>query len=158
MANEKKFLAAAKKGDIDAIWELAGVGAEADEDDDDDDEGDGEEGDVGEADELAYKWLLVAADFGHAAASEAADDMLETSSLRYDDGALVQGVIELELGVAYLMGTDGVPANHEHATTHLQQAAALDVHNTTDAADGFPEIRRSLSPEARAVFDAVFPA
>src|SRR5262245_47997604 len=90
----KKLLAWAKKGDVAALLGLCSAAQDEDE------EGEGDT----EGDELAYKWLLVAGDFGHEKAASAADDMLEWSSLRYDDGALVQGLVHLELGEAYLSG------------------------------------------------------
>ena len=80
----KKLLAWAKKGDVDALLALCSA-AVSDEDED-------AEVDT-EGDETAYKWLLVAADFGHKKAASSADDMLEWSSMRYDDGALLQGLI-----------------------------------------------------------------
>jgi hypothetical protein len=78
---------------VDALLELCSAAQ-----DDDAEEGDSD------GDELAYKWLLVAGDFGHKKAAKAADDMLEWSSMRYDDGALLHGLIHLELGQAYLSG------------------------------------------------------
>src|SRR6478609_6241780 len=100
----KKLLAWAKKGDVDALLELCDV-AQGGEDD--------EEAGDGEGDQLAYKWLLVAEDFGHEKAGKAADDMLEWSSFRYDDGALLRGLIALELGQAYLSGADGLPKDEK---------------------------------------------
>src|SRR5678816_3347524 len=96
----KKLLAWAKKGDVESLLGLCSA-AVSEEDD---------EAEVdSEGDETAYKWLLVASDFGHKTAGKAADDMLEWSSMRYDDGALLQGLIHLELGQAYLSGADGLP-------------------------------------------------
>ncbi len=146
---EAKLLAAAKAGKVDKIFELAGYGEDEDED------GDG--GGSHEADEVAFQWLLVAADFGHEAAGEAADDMLETSSFRYDDEQMVQGLIHLDLGEAYLTGADGLPIDPALAKTHLEIAREMAVHKTTDAAKDFPATRKRLSAPARAVFDAVFP-
>lgn len=153
MVDEKKLFVLAKAGKIEAIFKLVGVAADGgDEDEDEDDPGD-----TGEADDLAYKWLQVAADFGHEEAEEAADDMLETSSLRYDDGQMVQGLIHLELGEQYLAGKGPLPVDFEHARRHLGIARELKVDKTTDVAKGFDATRRKLGAEARAVFDGVFP-
>jgi hypothetical protein len=151
----KKLLEAAKAGDVEKIFELAGGGGGGGDDDDaDDDEGGG----ANEADGLAYKWLLVAGDFGHADADEAADDMLETSSFRYDDDHMMQGLVHLELGEAYLAGGDGLAVDLEKARAHLQIAKQLEVHETTDVGKGFPALRKKLSAAAREVFDSVFGA
>ncbi|HEY0250920.1 MAG TPA: hypothetical protein VGC41_05305, partial [Kofleriaceae bacterium] len=54
MANEAKLLAAAKLGNLDTIFKLAGFEPSEDDDSSDDD-----------AALVALKWLLVAEDFGH---------------------------------------------------------------------------------------------
>jgi hypothetical protein len=147
----KKLLAWAKKGDVDA---LVGLAAEACEDEDEDeDEG---EDDMEQA-ELAYKWLHVAADFGSKKAAAAADDMLEWSSFRYDDGQLVQGLVHLELGEEYLLGKDGLPKDFEKARAHLAYAKKLKVHVSTDAAKGFPALCKRVGKEAAEVFTSFFP-
>ena len=144
----KKLLAWAKKGDVDSLLELCSAPG-GDEDD---------EADVDtEGDETAYKWLLVAADFGHKKAGKTASDMLEWSSLRYDDGALVQGLIHLELGQAYLSGADGLPKDEKKARTHLAFAKKLEVHKTTDAAKDFPKFRKAVGAKGAAIFSEYFP-
>ena len=145
----KKLLAWAKKGDVDALLELCDLGME----DDDDDEGGGD----GEGDETAYKWLLVAADFGHKKAQRAADDMLGWSSFKFDDGALVQGLIHLELGQAYLSGADGLAKDEKKARSHLATAKKLEVHKTTDAAKDFPKFRKKIGAERAKIFSEYFP-
>ena len=42
-------------------------------------------------DEAAYKWLNVAVDFGHAEADERIADLMEGSSLRFDDDQFLTG-------------------------------------------------------------------
>lgn len=76
-------------------------------------------------DAAAYKWLCVAADHGHEAAAGAAIDVLEQSSLRYDDDGLIQGQTHWELACSYFEGTDGFAQSDEHATSHLKTAARI---------------------------------
>ena len=144
----KKLLGWAKKGDVDALLALCSA-AVSDEDED-------AEVDT-EGDETAYKWLLVAADFGHKKAASSADDMLEWSSLRYDDGALLQGLIHLELGQAYLSGADGLPKDEKKARSHLAFAKKLKVHDTTDAAKDFPKFRKKVGVASAKIFSEYFP-
>lgn len=150
--NEKKLLAAAKAGNVDRILALTGCGAERGGDEDDA-HGDAED----ESDLDAYKWLLVAADFGHDV-----DDMLDAleigSSLHYDDGQAVEGHIHFELGLAYLRGEEGLKIDHELAKEHLERAHEVKLHETTDITKTFPALRRKLKSDALAVFDAVFAA
>jgi hypothetical protein len=142
MSHVPKLLAAAKAGDLDELFEL--VSAAADEGQCD-------------PDETAYKWLHVALDVGHQEAEERLEDLECGSSLRFDDGQMLVGLIHLELGEAYLRGSDGLPIDDALARQHLTFAASVKVHETTDVAQGFPELRRTLSDSARAVFDACFP-
>lgn len=133
------LLQAAKAGQIDRILELA------------------EEGDPG-GDEgvlLAYKWLLVAMDFGHDA-----DDFLDAlhtgGPLAYDDDESREALIHFELGLSYLLGEDGLPIDPALARSHLETAHDLELHVTTDLPKSFDEVRKRLGPEGSAVFDAVF--
>ena len=142
----KKLLAWAKKGDVDALLELCDLGT------DDEDEGGDSDGD-----ETAYKWLLVATDFGFKKAARAADDMLAWSSFKFDDGALVQGLIHLELGQAYLSGAEGLPKDDEKARAHLERAKKLEVHKTTDATKDFPKFRKKIGVERAKIFSEYFP-
>jgi hypothetical protein len=144
----KKLLGWAKKGDVDSLLGLCSAPGG-----DDDDEGDVDT----EGDETAYKWLLVAGDFGHKKAASAAGDMLEWSSLRYDDGALLQGLIHLELGQAYLSGADGLPKDEKKARSHLAFAKKLEVQTTTDAAKGFPAFRKKVGDANAKIFSEYFP-
>jgi len=145
--SEKTLVAWAKKGDVDSLLGLCSPPG-GDEDDDDVDT---------EGDETAYKWLLVAADFGHEKAGKAADDMLEWSSLRYDDGALLQGLIHLELGQAYLSGDDALPRDEKKARKHLERAKKLAVDKTTDAEKDFPKFRKKVGAENAKIFSEYFP-
>lgn len=147
--SEKQLLAWAKKGDVDSLLGLCSPPGGDDDDDDDDVDTEG--------DETAYKWLLVAGDFGHAKAAKAADDTLEWSSLRYDDGALLQGLIHLELGQAYLSGADGLPKDEKKARKHLERAKKLKVHETTDAEKDFPKFRKKVGAAGANIFSEYFP-
>jgi hypothetical protein len=144
----KKLLAWAKKGDVDSLLALCSAAVSEEDDDAEVDS---------EGDETAYKWLLVAGDFGHKKATNAASDMLEWSSLRYDDGALLQGLIELELGQAYLSGADGLPKDDAKARKHLAEAKKHEVHKTTDAAKGFPAFRKKIGAARAKIFFEYFP-
>lgn len=151
MVDEKKFLLLAERGDVDGILDLAGAYLNDDEDYDDEDD------ESAEGDDLAYKWLLISSDFGHKKAGEAADDMLESSSLRYDDGQMRIGLIHLEIAEQYLSGKEILPANIAHAKRHLAIAKKLEVHKTTNVAKDFNAIRRRLPTEAQVVFNSFFP-
>src|SRR5688572_24567739 len=112
---EKKLLAAAKAGNVDRIFALAGLDLDADHHDEEADD---------DAAIVAFKWLLVAGDFGHDV-----DDMLDVlqtgTSLHHDDEQAVEGSIHFELGVAYLRGEDGLAIDHELAREHLEWAHKL---------------------------------
>jgi len=144
--NDKKLFELAKAGKVDAILEAT---SSFDEDD--------EDGDVDGAQD-SYKWLQVAADFGAKRASKQADELLGTTSLKYDDGDMVIGLIHLELGQAYLRGEAPLPVDHAKAKRHLGLAKDAAIHVSTDAAKSFPAFRKKLRAEACAVFDAYFPA
>ena len=73
-------------------------------------------------DVLAYKLANVAADFGHAWADEFIEDLLNGSSLHADDDLFAQGSAHFELGLAYLMGADGLPADPDKAKAHLEKS------------------------------------
>jgi len=140
---EAKLLAAAKAGKIDRIIELSGV-------EEDDDEGDGE------SEITAYKWLLVAGDFGHDVEDDL--DAIHTgTSLHHDDDQAVVGSIHFELGEAYLRGLDGLAVDHELAKEHLDQAKELRVDQSLDLAKELERIRKKLGAEALAIFNSAFP-
>ncbi|MFI1380576.1 hypothetical protein [Embleya sp. NPDC020886] len=110
-------------------------------------------------DELVYKLLCVASDFGHEEAADLIDDLLETSSLRYDDDGFVQGNAHFELALAYLRGSDGLPADPEKAREHL--GTARDCHWPLGADGGetlLAAARAVLSPPQRVVFDGIYGA
>lgn len=135
------LLALAREGDVEPLLHLCDI------------DGDGE-GDI-----LAYKWLTVASDFGHADADDLIDDVLEVSSLRYDDDNFVVGGIHFELGMAYLTGGDGLPLNLDTGRLHLADAAAS--HYPAGIQDGHEVVARArtmLTGEARTIFDAVYPS
>ncbi len=127
----------AKAGDLDALVDLA----------------DGE----GEGDIAAYTWLTVAADFGHDEAEDRIEALLESSSLQNDDDQLAVGNVHLELGFAYLTGTEGLPRDLARGQQHLEQAME---HGYPESANGAGEIlrdmREKLSGEALDVFEAVY--
>jgi hypothetical protein len=66
-------------------------------------------------DELLYKLASVAADFGHTEADDLIEDLLNATSLRVDDDLATQANAHFELGLAYLMGADGLPADLDKA-------------------------------------------
>jgi hypothetical protein len=107
----------------------------------------------GEGDAKAYKWLVVARDYGYRRADTAMADLLEISSLRYDDDSLVVSQIHYELGLAYLTGSDGLPKDFKKAQRNLRASLPGIYDVTVDIASD----REQLAGEARAVFDSVFP-
>jgi hypothetical protein len=153
--SDAKFFKLAKAGNLEDLLEAITGG----DNEGADDEGyDDEEGGSNQIDEAAYKWLHVAADFGSEEARERADDMRETSSLRYDDGGMVVGLLHLELGQAYLKGQAPLPRDVEKARYHLEQARDADITKTTDVGKDFPAFRGKLNAEAAEVFAEYFPA
>ncbi len=107
-----------------------------------------------EGDPEAYKWTLVARDFGHAKADGVLDDLRSISSLRYDDGDLVTGHIHYDLGLAYLRGDEGLAIDFAKADRHLRKGlpgvSGVDVNFELD--------RVTLTGRAREVFDSAIPA
>src|SRR5687768_10371421 len=57
----------------------------------------------------AYKWLWAASDYGHDEADDLIGDVLEVTSMRYDDSRYETAAAHWELGAAYLEGADGLP-------------------------------------------------
>jgi len=140
MVTNKLLMAFARKGAIDKILAVMTT------DDESEDNAD-----------LAYKWLQVSADFGHKKAAKAADDLLESSSLRYDDGGGVQGLIHFELGRAYLLGEDGLRVNLAKARSHLEFARTLDIASTVDLAQELKRLRKRLGKtQGNALLEAIF--
>lgn len=72
-------------------------------------------------DRIIYKWLCVASDFGHEEAEELIADLLEHTSLRYDDSGCEQASVKWELAVAYLEGSEGLPIDLDKAGRYLEE-------------------------------------
>lgn len=138
------FFLSARNGDFDRLGELVDLADAAGEDQ--------------EPDALAYKWLCIAGDHGHDEADAMIEDLLNASMLAYDDDRVVVGSTHFELGLAYLRGADGLPADHDLGRGHLESAQEAHWPWTAQGADELVEQeRRTLDPAARAVFDAVYP-
>jgi hypothetical protein len=88
----------ARDGDLDAIFALTREGRDRD----------------------AYKWLSAALDFGHDD-DDLVGDVLETTSMRFDDSGFERGAAHWELAVAYLEGDDGLPRDLALAAAHLDE-------------------------------------
>ena len=76
-------------------------------------------------DAIAYKWLCVAVDHGHERAARAAADVLEQTSLRYDDDHVIQAQTHWELACSYFDGSEGLAQNNVRAAEHVRTAADL---------------------------------
>ncbi|MEV0341300.1 hypothetical protein AB0H49_19955 [Nocardia sp. NPDC050713] len=108
-------------------------------------------------DELAYKLLSVAVDFGHTEAEDLIDDLLFGSSLAYDDDRFAQGNAHFELGLAYLVGTDGLPADLDKGRAHLEKSHACQWPRHVQQGEVLlDEARAILSAPQLAVFDEVY--
>jgi hypothetical protein len=144
-ATDADLLSLARNGDLAAIMKITGHHAYPD--------GYYDRGPETDGDKDAYKWMLVTRDFGHTKSNAVIDDLLELSSLRYDDGKLVTSHISYELGLAYLMGTNGLPTDYSKADQHLRNGFAgvsgLDIDLELD--------REKLTGRAREVFDLAIP-
>jgi TPR repeat protein len=108
-------------------------------------------------DEAAYKWLNVAVDFGHGDADELIADLMEGSSLRFDDDQFLTGNAHWELGLAYLTAGDSLPKDLAKATTHLQAARDCGYPMSVETGDEMIlDARHKLGGDARMAFDAVY--
>ncbi len=113
-------------------------------------------------DALMYKWLEVAADHGptakqRKAAESLSSDLLESSSLRYDDDQMATGEAHFELGVAYLTGADGLPRDLTRAAEHLAMAKERYFPWSIQGADKLlAKSRKNLPSDARAAFDRIY--
>ena len=108
-------------------------------------------------DETAYKWLVVASDFGHEDADDVIGDLLEGSSLRYDDDQFVTGNAHWELGLAYLTAGEHLPRDLEKARTQLVSALERGYPMSVQESDAMlAQARTRLAPDALAIFDAVY--
>jgi hypothetical protein len=135
----RQLLALAREGDLEPLLHLCDI------------DGDGE-GDI-----LAYKWLNVASDFGHVEADDMIDDVMEVSSLRYDDDSSVTGGVHFDLGVAYLTGGDGLPLDLDLGQSHLAHAVECRYPAGIQGGDELvAQARAALTGAARAVFDGVY--
>ena len=142
--SDTRWLELAREGDLDALLELAYTDV-------------ADAADSGEADALAFKWLTVALDFGHTAAEDMIADLFESTSLRYDDDQFVAGETHLELGVAYLRGSDGLAKDLIKARAHLEQADECGYPASIEGGETvLAEYRGSLSGDALAVFDEIY--
>jgi TPR repeat protein len=138
------WFALAKAGDLDALLELAYADVDGDE--------------TEEADAQAYKWLVVALDFGHAKAENLIDDLYEGTSLRFDDDQFVAGETHLELGVAYLLGADGFAKDLAKGREHLVEADECGFPASIQGGEEMlAEIRAKLPSDSLAVFDEIYP-
>lgn len=104
----------------------------------------------------AYKWLCAARDFGHEEADDYVSDVLEVTSLRFDDSRYETAAAHWELATAYLEGTDGLPLDLKLAARHLElafeQHRSLDLLNAGLASAYSAEaLLDRLPEEARAV-------
>jgi hypothetical protein len=107
--------------------------------------------DGGAGDALAYRWLCIAEDFGHHKARVRIEDLLECSSLRYDDDQRELGRIHFELGYAYLRGEEGLASSRAIAQQHLTHASAMPF---VDMFAGVVKTARAkLEPSERSHFD-----
>ena len=102
---KQSFVELARKGDLAAICDLMDLDSSS------------------SADRDVYKWLCAAEDFGHDA-DDAIEDVLEVSSLRYDDDGYVQAAAHWELARAYLLGDEGLPVDLTLAEKHLEAGVA----------------------------------
>lgn len=109
-----------------------------------------------DSDDLAYKWLSVASDFGHAEADDYLETMMEASSLRYDDDQSVVGGVHFELARAYLASEDGLPRDLARGKAHLIEAHRRHYPSTVQSADTLlADLRGGLDKDALDVVDAV---
>ncbi len=126
----------ARKGDLDALMALSNNSP------------------GGWEDAQAYKWLVAAEDFGHTGARARISDLLEISSLRYDDGNMLTGHMHYELAMAYLTGEDGLPLDLAKARKNL----ALSLEGVQNIDLDFASDRQKLHGDALRVYDEEIPA
>ena len=70
----------------------------------------------------AYKWLLVAADFGHEEAMEYIADLAEChDTFKYDDDGSARMMIHLDLAEAYFSGQEGLQTDLKLGVEHLER-------------------------------------
>ncbi len=116
----------------------------------------------GDSDDEMYKWLEVAASHGptakHRKAAESLSaDLLECSSLRYDDDQLTTGGVHFELGVAYLTGAEGLPRDLTRGAEQLAMAKERYYPWSIQGGDKLlKQTSKALPADARAVFDRIY--
>lgn len=106
---------------------------------------------------LAYKLLSVSVDFGHLDAHDVIVDLFNVDRLRYDDDRFEEGNAHFELGLAYLMGADGLPMDPDKGKAHLERAH--ECHWPFSVRRGeilLDEARAILTTPQLAVFDEVY--
>ncbi|WP_431951568.1 hypothetical protein [Nocardia lijiangensis] len=136
----QQYVGSAMAGALDALLSLDSTGEEADD-----------------LDEMVYKLLCVAVDFDHTEAEDLIEDLLFGSSLAYDDDRFVQGNAHFELGLAYLMGADGLPADLDKGRAHLEKSHACQwPWHVQQGEMLLDESRAILSGPQLAVFDEVY--
>ena len=134
---ETRLSALAREGEVERLLELIDAGAPDDE----------------TMYYLAYKWLIVARDFGHENAGEMIDAVVQ-GSLYADDDNGVTGHAHFELAVAYLTGADGLPVDHDRARGHLREMRDRKYPDHVQGGEGLlAEARRRMTPAAQVVFD-----
>lgn len=136
--NEVALAALAVKGDVDALFAIADLDVDSDHD------------------RLAYKWLSAASDLGHAKkANPLIEDVLEVTSLRYDDDRYETSSAHYELAALYLEGAGGLPFNLKLAKSNLEQA--FELHDLEGLSDGTSRtysakaLLARLQPKAKAL-------
>ncbi len=128
----ESLLTLAKAGDSDAL--LALIDLDASEDNG------------------AYKWLQVAADFGHDV--DDAIGILENTVLHHDDNQFIAGQAHFELGVAYLSAGEGLPRNLDLAGSHLANARKCRYPESIQGgARIVVKARKGLAADALQIFD-----
>ncbi|WP_067833934.1 hypothetical protein [Nocardia lijiangensis] len=136
----QQYVGSAMAGALDALLSLDSTDEEVDD-----------------LDELVYKLLSVAVDFGHTEAEDLIEDLLFGSSLANDDDRFVQGNAHFELGLAYLMGADGLPADLDKGRAHLEKSHACQwPWHVQQGEMLLDESRAILSAPQLAVFDEVY--
>jgi hypothetical protein len=133
-AKMSRAIAAAKKGDVEAIQALfkRGYDAKADQ----------------------YRYLVLGGDQGFDACKKAARALRDKTT---DEDELADlGLAHLDLGEWYLVGKNGIAVDLKRGRAHLTEAKAmLDFEMVVES---FQRSRRRLKPDAAAVLDAIFPA
>lgn len=105
MKQNKDLLENARKGNLEVLFNLMDCDVNNNNDRD------------------AYKWLWVARDLSCKKIDALIDDILEVSSLRYDDNNDTKANVHCKLALAYLNGDGGFPIDLYLAEEHLKMAS-----------------------------------